>query len=647
LPVPVLGPPPAADTPIAHVLPVPVLHHHAYGVYDEDTGRTFGYRELITHERYKNKWRHSAANEFGRLAQGVGSRLPGTNTIVFIPKNMVPEDRTCTYGKFVCELKPHKAEKERTRLTVGGNLVFYPGNASSPTADLTTLKLHINSVLSTPGAKMVCWDLENFYLNTPLDRPEFMRIPITLIPQEIIDQYNLLAIADSNGWVYIRIDKGMYGLPQAGKLANDLLRARLAPHGYLPCPHTPGYWRHTSKPISFVLVVDDFAVKYTNDADAHELLAILQQHYNVKTDWKATTFCGIHLDWDYTARTCHLSMPGYIESFLDEIQHPRPSRPQHSPYAVTPVTYGKAPQLAMPPDDTPALPPKETVRIQQILGKLLYYARAVDSSLNVALSALASKQSHPTTATRTRVSQLLDYCATHPAARLLFRASDMQLHVHSDAGYNNESFARSRTGGHFFLGAHHDKPPMSNGAVLNPTTILKHVASSAADCEIGAAYHNCKEAVPLRTTLHEMGFPQSATRVVLDNTTALGFIHDSIKQKRTKTLDMRYYWLKDREAQGQFTFVWAPSCENLADYFTKHHPPKHHQTVRSHYIALSLFDPSSVLVHCKGVLIPGSAPVPDHGQTLPAGAPTANAVGRFSADHAGARQPSLTLTLNS
>ena len=412
-------------------------------------------------------------------------------------------------------------------------------------------------------------------------------------------------------------------------------------------PSHPGYWKHSTKPISFVLVVDDFAVKYTNDQDARDLLAILQEHYNVKTDWNANTFCGIHLDWDYTARTCHLSMPGYIDTFLDEIQHPRPSRPQHSPYAVTPVTYGKAPQLATPPDESPTLPPKDTVRIQQILGKLLYYARAVDSSLNVALSALASEQANPTEATRQRITQLLDYCATHPSARLLFRASDMQLHVHSDAGYNNESKARSRTGGHFYLGSHCDNKPMFNGAILNPTTILKHVASSAADCEIGAAYHNCKEAIPLRITLTEMGFPQSPTRVVLDNTTALGFIHDSIKQKRTKALDMRYYWLKDREAQGQFTFLWAPSGENLADYFTKHHPPTHHQAVRPHYIALSLNDPASVVVHCKGVLIPGSAPAPDHGQSSPASAPTANAVGRLFVASAGARQPSTMLTLNS
>ena len=174
-----------------------------------------------------------------------------------------------------------------------------------------------------------------------------------------------------------------------------------------------------------------------------------------------------------------------------------------------------------------------------VVGKLLYYACAVDSTLNVALSSLASEQNSPTTATHRKIHQLLDYCATLPNARLTYKASDMQLQTHSDAGYKNVSKARSCSGGHFYLGSH-DPMQSSNGAILNSTNILKHVASSAADCEIGAAFTYCKDAIPVRTTLIELGFPQQATHVCLDNTTALGFIHE---------VDMRYYWLRDLEAQ--------------------------------------------------------------------------------------------------
>jgi hypothetical protein len=88
-------------------------------------------------------------------------------------------------------------------MAVGRNLINYPGNTHVPTADITTFKLHVNSTLSTPDAKICCADVKNFYLNTPMDRPEYMYIPLNLIPQEIIEEYKLLNIAH-NGSIYVK-----------------------------------------------------------------------------------------------------------------------------------------------------------------------------------------------------------------------------------------------------------------------------------------------------------------------------------------------------------------------------------------------------------------------------------------------------------
>ena len=88
---------------------------------------------------------------------------------------------------------------------------------------------------------------------------EYMRIPLSMIPQAIIAQYNLTPLIH-NGFVYVEVCKGMYGLPQAGKLANDQLIAALAPYGYHPVANTPGLWRHDTRDIVFSLVVDDFGV---------------------------------------------------------------------------------------------------------------------------------------------------------------------------------------------------------------------------------------------------------------------------------------------------------------------------------------------------------------------------------------------------
>jgi hypothetical protein len=100
----------------------------------------------------------------------------------------------------------------------------------------------------------MCTDVKKIYLNTMLDRPEYMHLALAIIPQKIIDKYNLLEKA-KKGHVYIRIDKGMYGLPQAGRLANDLLIKRLAPYGYHPVEHTRGLWRHETRPVAFLLMI--------------------------------------------------------------------------------------------------------------------------------------------------------------------------------------------------------------------------------------------------------------------------------------------------------------------------------------------------------------------------------------------------------
>ena len=95
---------------------------------------------------------------------------------------------------------------------------------------------------------------------------------------------------------------------------------------------------------------------------------------------------------------------------------------------------------------------------------------------------------------------------------------------------------------------------------------------------------NAQLAAPMRTTLEELGHPQPPTPMKTDNTTANGIINGTVKQQRSKAIDMRYYWLKDRVEQGQFKIFWEPGDANWADYFTKHHPPTHHRKTRPAYL---------------------------------------------------------------
>ena len=108
-------------------------------------------------------------------------------------------------------------------------------------------------------------------------------MPIKITPQEIINKYNLTNNVEDR-WVYIKIAKGMYGLPMAGKLVNDLLKERLKIAGYHPCQFTPGLWKHAWRPTTSTLVVDNFSIKVEGDTHANHLVQTLKRWYDVTID---------------------------------------------------------------------------------------------------------------------------------------------------------------------------------------------------------------------------------------------------------------------------------------------------------------------------------------------------------------------------
>jgi hypothetical protein len=190
----------------------------------------------------------------------------------------------------------------------------------------------------------------------------------------------------------------------------------------------------------------------------------------------------------------------------------------------------------------------------------------------VPLGSLASQQAHCTEATLEALTQLLNYAATHPDPVVRFKKSDMQLEVASDASYLSETNARSRAGGYFYLSSkrpHPESPPKvsdplppNNGAIHLHCSILPMVVSSAAEAEIGGCFYNARDAAVLRIALAEMGHPQPPTPIECDNSTGVGILNDSLRQRRSKAMYMRFYWLKDRQKQGHYHIYWAPGATN-------------------------------------------------------------------------------------
>ncbi len=376
--------------------------------------------------------------ELGNLAQGdTLTRAPGTDTISFMTHNEIkniPKDRTVTYAGIVVDFRPQKEEPNRVRITADGNLINYPGELTTGTVDLTTAKMLWNSVVSTPGARFACFDVKNFYLGTPMNRYEYMKMPIALIPEHILQQYELLAKA-KHGYIYMEIRQGLWGLPQAGILANKLLKKRLKLHGYYKVSDTPRLFKHETRPIQFTLVVDDFGVKYVGLQHAQHLIQTLKKYYKISEDWEGALYCGVSLKWNYKERNVDISIPGYIENMLQRFKHEAPSKPQHSPYLAAPKQYGKEAQKAIPQNTSPTLPKDGITRVQQTVGSLLHYGQAVDITILAALNHIGAEQSKATENTEHTSNHCLDYLATHPTATIRYHASDMILNVHSDAAY--------------------------------------------------------------------------------------------------------------------------------------------------------------------------------------------------------------------
>ncbi|KAL7474391.1 hypothetical protein ACHAW6_000366 [Cyclotella cf. meneghiniana] len=121
-----------------------------------------------------------------------------------------------------------------------------------------------------------------------------MRLKLSDIPDNIIDLYKLRDIAH-DGYVYVRIQKGMCGLPQAGIIAQELLEIRLQAKGYHQSKINTGFWKHNWGPISFALCVDNFGIKYVGKAHADHLLQTLKAHYEISSDWNGTRYIGLTL----------------------------------------------------------------------------------------------------------------------------------------------------------------------------------------------------------------------------------------------------------------------------------------------------------------------------------------------------------------
>ena len=166
-------------------------------------------------------------------------RLLDTNKIESVHKHDVPWGCKTVYLRIIIVviIRENKVVKERVKITVGGDQVEYLGKVTTWTVELNTMKIHLNNVILTPNAKYMTMDSKDFYLNMPMVQKEYAWLKVEYIPKVFMDKHNLWDMV-KDGHVYFKTPKGMYGLPQTGRLAHDLLKNWLLFHRYYECAHT-------------------------------------------------------------------------------------------------------------------------------------------------------------------------------------------------------------------------------------------------------------------------------------------------------------------------------------------------------------------------------------------------------------------------
>jgi hypothetical protein len=466
----------------------------------------------------------------------------------------------------------------RVRGTAGGDRLPSSCPPSTNTASLTAFNCILNAVVSE-NAVFGSLDLVDFYLGTPLLSPQFIKIFVDSYPPEVLSSLSLLPFikVDSSGKRYclFRIDKTMYGLKEAGQLSNRRLVSLLSSFGFIETS-TPCLFRHLTRPISFVLVVDDFGVKYHSKVDFDFLVSALSSLYQVKAHPVASQFLGLALHHDTVARTIALSYPGYVDALLLRLR-PLGVKAALTPAVYVPPTYGsRLPQSPNTTDASPPASPAQRLELQIAIGYLLYYGRCVDGRILPATCALASLQAHATSLTMLALDRLLGYLSVHRTGVKVIRPSSMILQIMSDASYLSRPNAGSVAGDFHHLGIP-DDPTFINAPISIASTRIPVVCSSVQEAEWAGTFAAARTAITERQTLSDLGYPQPPTLLHCDNEVAVGIANKAVKAKLSKACDMRLHWLIDRVSQGQFRVEHLRGRWNIADFFTKTLPLARHR----------------------------------------------------------------------
>ena len=411
---------------------------------------------------------------------------------------------------------------------------------------IQTVKLMLNSAVSTPHMALATIDINDFYIMHDADKinPAFIKCRNGKLPERTRVWLGTAHLPTSAILVF-KTEKVMHGQAEAGKVSQDACNDHLRTHGYIET-QTSCLFKSIdlTNSIRFCEWVDDFLILYdTRTNQLQDFARILKLKYPFKMNPTATSYLGYQINMyrhpsDSMQDYLDISMPNYAQNGLAKLKF-TPTRHPKSPSSYVQVIYSKHPQLEEE-DKSPAASPSDKLYLQTAIGIFRYFAEAVAPLLIVPFSKISSQQASPTKNTMQQLERILNWISDHPNSAIRYHPSNMQLCIHSDASYLSEANSRSRAAGFFTCGRPYftsaDNPFKINGAVHILSKTIKNVVRGAYEAEYASMFLNASDAISLRTALNDLNHFQGPTEIIYDNEVAGDIANRTVKQKNLKSL---------------------------------------------------------------------------------------------------------------
>jgi hypothetical protein len=466
---------------------------------------------------------------------------------------------------------------------------------------MTTFKILLNKAITerakTKRKNLLTADIKDFFLNTVMETPEYFTERVENIPPNIIEEYNMAPLIYKDhkrqSRVMFEVNKGLYGLPQASLLAHLQMNKHLAQIGYHECIETPCLYTNTQNRLAFTLVVDDFCVYYEDTEEVDKLLEHIEKAYVITRDWECESYLGMRIQFSQDHDEVAISIPDYVQRAVKRFMGNELPVHQLSPLKYEQVNWFTT-KLPAQLDLGPKIGADEILWLQQLIGTFLYYARAVDPTILVAINKLAVQQTTATTHTILAAKHLLGYLAAHPNAKIIYRPSNMQLVGQSDASYLSEQKSRSRWGYLLYFELLAPRHPHDiNGTIECMSVITDVVVGSACEAEYGGTYKLAQHAIPLLRTAEDFGYKQGICNLITDNEASMKIATGTVARKLSKAFDMRFHWIQDRIARQQFKMTWWSTEWIQADFLTKVFHPSEFQKKKKEFVTDGADAPAS------------------------------------------------------